>query len=187
MTNKEFEALLKRKRGELNDLMHRKGPRVVGVKVVNFLKENYRRGGFSDGGFHKWPVTKRQKDGTPGAMGKYGPLLSKRNRLFSATDYTPGDAVVEIHNNTEYARIHNEGGVTHPTVTPEMRRYFWAMYYKNGGKKSPKADKYKWLALTTKERLTVNIPQRKFVYISPEVKELVKEALKVEVKKIMEL
>jgi phage gpG-like protein len=37
-----------------------------------------------------------------------------------------------------YPRIHNEGGTTHPTVTPEMRKWAWAQYYKNGGGKPEK-------------------------------------------------
>lgn len=54
---------------------------------------------------------------------------------------------------TKYARIQDEGGTTHPTVTPKMRRWAWAMY-----KKSKGMDKYKGIALTKQEKLTVKIP-----------------------------
>ena len=53
---------------------------------------------------------------------------------------------------SKYARMQDEGGTTHPRVTPRMRRWAWAMYsqYHEG--------LYKGLALTKKDRLTVNIP-----------------------------
>ena len=43
-----------------------------------------------------------------------------------------------------YAPIHNWGGTLHPTVTPKMRRFAWAMFYRTAGIKrgaSPKSRK----------------------------------------------
>ena len=55
----------------------------------------------------------------------------------------------------KYARIQDEGGTTHPRVTPKMRRWAWWMYYK-----SKQLDaKYKAIALTKKATLTVKIPR----------------------------
>jgi len=55
-----------------------------------------------------------------------------------------------------YARIQDEGGVTHPTVTPKLRRFAWAMFYKT------KDDKFKSMALTKKAKLTVTLGARRW-------------------------
>lgn len=52
----------------------------------------------------------------------------------------------------KYAHIQDVGGTTHPTVTPRMRSWAWAMFYKTG------LDKYKGIALTKKKKLDVKIP-----------------------------
>ena len=56
-----------------------------------------------------------------------------------------------------YAAIHNEGGTISVRVTEKMRKYFWAMYYKTQN------SRYKWMALTEKETLTIHIPKRQFI------------------------
>jgi hypothetical protein len=56
----------------------------------------------------------------------------------------------------KYASIQDKGDITHPTVTPRLRRWAWAMFYET------KLDKYKWIALTKKLRLTVPIPESKW-------------------------
>ena len=38
-----------------------------------------------------------------------------------------------------------------------MRKYFWAMYYKT------QDSRYKWMALTDKEVLSIHIPKRQFI------------------------
>lgn len=118
--------------------------------------------------------------------------MSSRNHLFSSINYTPGIAKVTIFNDVVYAAIHNEGGTVHPKITPKMRRFAWAKYYELKGKqkgtqkprKGPKngtsqsagkqpdsgeAEKWKRLALTKKETLTINIPQRQFMGQSAEL------------------
>jgi hypothetical protein len=55
-----------------------------------------------------------------------------------------------------YARIQDEGGTTHPTVTKRMRGWAWFMYSKWG------EERYKWLALTKKSKLNVVIPASKW-------------------------
>lgn len=62
-----------------------------------------------------------------------------------------------------YAHIQEEGGVI--PITPKMRRFFWAMYYKYG------ADMWKYLALTKKAVIT--IPQR--AYLAPAVEAFERE------------
>lgn len=77
---------------------------------------------------------------------------------------------------SKYARIQDEGGVTHPTVTPKMRRWAWAMYHQSfkaavkgmrlmgrirrGALETFKGEdnKYKAIALTKKPKLDVRVP-----------------------------
>lgn len=187
MTPQEFARRLRENRKALSRLIHKDAPKLVGVKALNFFREGYRRGGYVDGGFHPWPPTRRQRSGLPGAANRYGPLLSKRNRLFSATRYTAGDASVTVFNDTPYAQVHNEGGTVGVPVTPKSRKFFWAMYYKHGGKTSgnPVAERYKWMALSKKSRLHVKIPKRPFIYESKELSALIKQVLKEEIRKIL--
>lgn len=56
----------------------------------------------------------------------------------------------------KYAKIQDEGGITHPTVTAKMRRWAWAMFHET------KDEKFKWLALTKKGKLDVRIPASKW-------------------------
>ena len=46
-----------------------------------------------------------------------------------------GTTSVLVFNPVAYTRIHNEGGdMLPPMVTLKMRTWFWAQYYKTGGK-----------------------------------------------------
>jgi hypothetical protein len=76
----------------------------------------------------------------------------------------------------KYAMIQDEGGVTHPKVTAKMRKWAWAMYYKEfgssvrgmhlggaarrGAKETYRAigNKYMAIALTKQPTLTVRVP-----------------------------
>ena len=54
-------------------------PRKVGVMAVNHFRDNFRRGGFVNGGLQPWQKTRRQIDnGSP-----YSPLTSRRNHLIN--------------------------------------------------------------------------------------------------------
>ena len=157
-------------------------PRYIGIKAVNYYKENYHAGGYRDNGFHAWQMTKRQLAGGKAAASKYGPLFSSRNRLFSSINYRPQITSVIIYTDVPYAAIHNEGGTVTVPLTGKMRKWAWAMYYKNGGSKkgkvpSPVADPYKWLALSHKSAISIKIPKRPFIYDSPEVRNMVKELM----------
>lgn len=197
-----FAKKLGRDLGQLRNHLNRRVPGVAGQELVNFFKRNYRRGGYEDGGFHAWKVTKRQLSGMKGAEGKYLPLHSRRNALFSAIAYKTGDGWVSVFNNTPYADIHNDGGTIIIRLTDKMRRFFWAMYYKangirrtTGGKGRKKAktraamvaEQYKWMALTKRKTFTVRIPQRKFIYDCKEVRGIVKELVKKEVVKFLKM
>lgn len=81
MDIKDFSALLKAKQKELDTLMRRKLPVKVGRMAKDHYQENFRKGGFVNGGLQCWPQTKRQSSGSKSAAAGYGPLLSRRNYL----------------------------------------------------------------------------------------------------------
>lgn len=180
-------------------------PRKAGVLAVNHTRQNFRDGGFRDGGLQPWKPTRRQQSGSKKASDRYGPLLSSRKRLMGATYDVPMKGKVIVRNTVEYAAIHNEGGTisTHPRITPKLRKMAWARYFKAAGirrgtssktrkKKDasapPEARMWKAIALSKKSRLnvTAQIPQRRFLGQSKELTgKLQKEAEK-ELRKVME-
>lgn len=202
MDIKDFSASLKAKQKELDTLMRRKLPVKVGRMAKDHYQDNFRKGGFVNGGLQRWQVTKRQQSGSKSAAADYGPLLSRRNHLFSSVKYTPGDYRVRVANDVKYAPLHNWGGETHPTVTPRMRKFAWAMYYKAVGirKKAakgkrkgktrqrelpPEAGMWKGLALTRKKKLKVKIPQRQFIGESTELNKQIRQTVETEIRNIL--
>ncbi len=188
----KLESDIRRMKKEIEQLISRKLPVVAGKYAKQQFQDNFRQGGFVNRGLHPWPQAKRLSSGEAGADSQYKTLMSSRNHLFSSINYTPGIAKVTIFNDVAYAAIHNEGGTVHPKITPKMRRFAWAKYYelkgkqkgaqkprkgqKNGTTKSVgnqtdsgEAEKWKRLALTKKETLTINIPRRQFMGQSAEL------------------
>ena len=121
MDVKKLADELKNRAGEVENLMRRKLPVIVGRMAKDHYQENFRKGGFQNRGLRKWPVTRRQTSDIAGADGQYGPLLSRRNHLFGSIKYVPSDFRVLVSNVLPYATIHNWGGETNPTVTARMR------------------------------------------------------------------
>lgn len=177
---------------DIEVLIARKLPVAAGKLAKQHFQDNFRKGGFVNGGLTPWPPAKRLSSGGKGADSKYRTLMSSRNHLYSSINYTPGVAKVTIFNDVIYAPIHNEGGTVHPRITPKMRLYAWAKYYElsggskglqKGAKRSSKgksgnetgkvvpteAEKWKRLALTKKESLTIQIPKRQFMGPSEEL------------------
>ena len=200
MDAKDFVKLIEQHQKELGELMRRKLPVIVGRMAKDHYQDNFRKGGFVNNGLQKWPVTKRQRSGSSSASASYGPLLSGRNHLFGSIKYVPADYRVKVANEVPYAPIHNEGGTVNPTVTPRMRRFAWAMYYKATGKKKGKKKAnssgtaenaaggfWKALALTKKPKLTVKIPQRRFLGESKELSKRINDRTEEEITKILKL
>ena len=150
-------------------------PRIAGQIAVNHVRADFRKGGLTNNGFHQWPMTKRQQSGESGAASQYGPLLSGRNHLMNSVTAQPGEGHVRIYTDVPYASIHNFGGILRPKVTTKMRKFAWAMFYKETGYKkgkkqkrtSGKGDQWKALALTKKTQLSIRIPQRQFLPPKP--------------------
>ena len=188
MNTKEFNRRILQKQKQLSDLMRRKMPVIAGNIAKRHIEEDFRKGGFTDNGFHKWQETKRQKSGGKGAGSRYGPLLSGRSHLARSIEYTPGDRQVTVFTRVSYAGIHNRGGTLHPSVTPKMRRFAWAQHYREAGKDKKKDTFWKRLALTKKTKLNIQIPQRQFMPTStpgPELARKVDERFLKELKRII--
>lgn len=201
----QFSNELKKKQREVEKLLRRNLPVVVGRMAKDFYQDNFRKSGFQNNGLHPWPATRRQASGAKGAASQYGPLLSSRRHLFSSIKYTPSDFRIVVSNDLPYAAIHNFGGETQPAVTPQMRRFAWAMYYKAQGRKkkatqakrkpknkasTPKietasAQFWKSLALTRKKKLRVRIPQRQFIGQSAELNNQINERIENEINKTL--
>ena len=195
MDAKNFEINISKLKDEVIKVVNDQLPRKVGVMAVNHFKENFRRSGFVNSGLRPWPKTKRQMSNLHGADSRYGPLTSSRNHLMSSIESHPGVGEVSIVNPVPYASIHNEGGniITHPTVTPQMRKFAWAMAYSLAGNKPltkdipTEAQKWKGLALTKKKSITIhaNIPKRQFMGDSLELNKKIETTIEKELSKLI--
>lgn len=205
MDIKEYSKLIKAKRKELDNLMRRRMPVITGRMAKDHFQDNFRQGGFVNGGLHPWPKTRRQQSGGKDAASNYGPLFSRRNHLFRSIKYMPSDYRVTVANELVYAPIHNWGGTVSVSVTDRMRRFAWAKFYKasgrakktatghkkgrKGGKKqqsaNPQASFWKGLALTKKKKLDIHIPQRQFLGESEELTAKINERIEKEIRNIL--
>ena len=189
------EKFMERERKALDRLMRREMPVIAGRMAQEHFQNNFRLGGFVNGGLHPWPKAKRLSSGRTDAASNYGTLLSGRNHLFKSIKYIPADYRVKISNDVIYAPVHNWGGTVTVTVTDRMRRFAWAKYReasgkpsKSSGKKSrgkatskrptnPQAQMWKGLALTKKKKLNIHIPQRQFLGESEELNEKIEKKM----------
>lgn len=93
----------------------------VEVKAMELLRENFRRNAFF---------------GTPWPRGKNPARLGKK-LLYQSGDLSDGymskieGDSIHITNTVAYAGFHNEGAEI--PVTINMKKFFWAMYYKSSG------------------------------------------------------
>lgn len=195
MTPKDIEKRIIRAKEDIQKEVTDRLPRKVSVVAVNHFKQNFRDGGWLDGGLHPWKRTRRQDGNTPDA--KYGPLTSRHDHLMRSIQARTAPGEVSIENPVPYAAIHNEGGdiTSHPTITDKMRKYAWRMVYSLSGVKGkgklPKelpaeAEKWKGLALTKKSQLTVHarIPQRQFMGDSAELRTKINKIINESIKRI---
>lgn len=207
MDIKDFASLIKAKRIMLDRLMRSRLPVIAGRMAKDHFQENFRKGGFVNGGLHLWQESRRLSSGRSGAASRYGTLLSRRNHLFRSITYTPGEYRVRVANEVAYAPIHNWGGTAAPTVTDRMRRFAWWKFYKASGKAKkaatgrknarkrgdtaitddPQAQFWKRLALTKKTKLSVKVPQRQFIGESRELTEAIRSRTEQEILKILNL
>lgn len=108
----------------------------------------------------------------------------------SVSSRTTENSII-FYTDLPYAAIHNDGGEI--KVTPKMKRFFWAKYYettgafgrkKNGERRNDRrtvrlateAEFWKFMALK-KAGTTIKIPRRRFLGVSPEVEQAVREII----------
>lgn len=196
----DFSNKIRDCRSKLDNLVSRRMPVIAGRMAVDHFQNSFRNGGFTDSGLRKWKPAQRLCAGGKEATAKYGTLLSSRNHLFSSIRYRPGVRLVSVSTSVPYAAIHNNGGTVAPVVTSKMRRWAWYRFYKEAGirkssrsarqKKSlrpvpPEALRWKRLALTSKTRLNIRIPQRRFIGDSRVLSQAIRDRFDNEIRSIL--
>ncbi len=204
MDIQEFNRRIRQQAQQISGLLNRRMPVLAGNIAKRHIEEDFRKGGFTGGGFHRWKETRRQRGGGNSAASQYGPLLSGRNHLSGSINFRPGNRLVRVYTNVPYAAVHNSGGTLHPAVTPQMRKFAWAMHYKTAGRKKGRKKEgkkrtppvenapeevlmWKRLALTPKKRLNVRIPKRQFMpdASSSELEQKIRDKFDAEIKRII--
>lgn len=190
----QFSRLVAAKQRQIDRLINRRLPVIVGSLAKKHYQDNFRQSGFVDHGLHPWQPAKRQNGGA-GTYSRYRTLLSSRNHLFSSINYTPANASVTVYNNVPYAAAHNDGATVNIRVTPKMRRFAWAKFYEASGKRkntkktrrrtNPRAQFWRNLALTKKTTLTVRIPKRQFIGPSYELNRKIDARIDQELRNIL--
>lgn len=148
--------------------------RIAATESVKFFKQSFVNEGFTDVSFSPWKKTTNPMAGgrTLFGNGQTGHLMQSIRK----TEETPTRIVIE--SDKDYSEIQNDGGSI--TVTLQMKKFFWAMYYQFSNKKTysiktksenktkqnrtlnAKADFFKALALM-KVGSKINIPQRQYM------------------------
>ena len=123
----------------------------VAQKARAFFLQSFIKQGFTDTSFIPWV---KRVDAFPHKTLQQSLTLKNSLRI---AEQSPEKVVISAGEKLSYAAIHNEGGTISVRVTEKMRKYFWAMYYKTQN------SRYKWMALTEKETLTIHIPKRQFI------------------------
>ena len=164
MSSPGVDKLFAQIHSDMNRIMKR-SPQIIGRIAINFMEENFEKGGFQDkegGGIVKWLPRKNDDGSGRGVLiGKQSGRLMKSGTIFKADEQS---TIVGVPDDiAEYGQIHNEGGTVHPKVTPKMRKFAWFKFKQTGD------ENWKWLALTKKSVLTINIPKRQFLGTSPEL------------------
>jgi phage gpG-like protein len=133
------------------DFARRAVPRIIAENATEFYKERFSLKVDVDG--KPWldtakPVKRGSlmvRSGALMASVKPSVVTEERVRISAGSTKVP------------YAKPHNEGEIINIPVTPQMRKFAWAMNYKT------KEDYWKGLALTKKQTLTIKLPKRQFM------------------------
>ena len=126
-------------------------PEKAGEKALQFFLASFIKQGFTDTSFIPW--VKRKDDLSHKLLNQSYAL--KASGKIDKADLT--EMNISVGEGLNYAAIHNEGGTITVKVSAKMKRFFWYMY------KKTQNEKWKWMALTKKETLTIKIPKRQFI------------------------
>jgi|SRR5690554_978787 len=139
----------------------------VAVELNDEFDRNFERKAFFD---EAWPAEK--------LVNSRGSLMTRTGTLRASIHQTVLNDVITWQSSLAYASIHNTGGEI--TVTRNMQKFFWAMFYKNGGKQlkeeelSAEAKQWRYLALK-KVGTKMIIPKRQFIGEHPQVHEVIQD------------
>lgn len=112
---------------EINDL-EKKITQDLAVELSDEFDRNFERKAFFT---EKWPSTKINNS--------RGSVMNRSGNLRRSIKYSVRDGMILFSSSLPYASIHNEGGEI--VVTAQMKKYFWAMYFKSDGAITLKRDK----------------------------------------------
>jgi phage gpG-like protein len=139
-------------------------PQKLSMIAAEFFDNNFDlEGSFGTSGqFSPWKTRGIQQ------LGARRGILKGTGRLRRSNRQMPSRGRARVEYTAPYAALMHDGGKI--KVTPAMRKFFWAMYYKNGGGKKARSKRgktlnsiaqyYKNMALTKKEAF--DIPARPF-------------------------
>ena len=171
---------------DINDLAN-KITEDLAVKLGEEFDENFVRKAFFT---EKWP--------SPKINNARGSVMLRSGNLKNSIKYRVNDGMILFSSSLPYASIHNEGGEI--VVTAQMKKYFWAMYYKSAGaitysvknkavakgqkneKLTAEAAKWKGLALM-KIGHKIKVEKRQMVGDHPEVAKIVKRIVDINMEK----
>ncbi len=126
-------------------------PKKAGEKALQFFLASFIKQGYTDTSFIPW--VKRKDDLTHKLLNQSYAL--KASGKIDKADLT--EVNISFGEGLNYAAIHNEGGTITVKVSAKMKRFFWYMY------KKTEDEKWKWMALTKNETLTIKIPKRQYI------------------------
>jgi len=119
------------------------------IKGTDFIHNNFYTEGWHGSSYEAW---------TPKKESNSYNLLRVTNYLFNSVNVASSSTErVVWEANAPYAQIHNEGGILNIPITERSRKFFWMMFKATG------QEKWKWMALTKKDRFTVKIEKRQFM------------------------
>jgi phage gpG-like protein len=159
------------------NVLERKITNDLAVELADEFDRNFERKAFFT---EKWA--------SPKINNSRGSVMNRSGNLRRSIKYSVRDGMILFSSSLPYASIHNEGGEI--TVTAQMKKYFWAMYYKATGGITSKADggeskskknvklteeasKWKGLALM-KVGQKIKVEKRQMVGDHPQVAKIVK-------------
>ncbi|MDO4763849.1 MAG: hypothetical protein Q4A00_05655 [Flavobacteriaceae bacterium] len=139
----------------------------IKVKLGEEFDKNFERKAFFD---EKWK--------TPKLLNTRGSLMMRSGKLRkSLLNPKITQNSIVWSSSMPYADIHNNGGEI--KVTPQMRKYFWAMYYKSsraGKRGNLPVEAQQWKALALKPiGSTIRIEKRQFIGPHPQVDKHIKD------------
>lgn len=148
----------------------------VRIEMMDEFDRNFERKAFFD---KKWPSNK--------LINRKGSMMARSNNLRRGFRAKIEGEKIAFSNSLPYASIQNEGGQI--KVTAQMKKYFWAMYYRSSGQikrnktgtirqgannklVSIEAQQWKALALMPIGK-KIKIPSRRVIGEHPKIKKVI--------------